>query len=66
VAQVSDIINDSGYRHSAEIAIVTGDLPSKENVFHFWPLADIVNDQVVITLRRFLGDDHSDVRHATT
>ena len=50
----------------AEIAIVAGDLPLKENIFHFWPLTDVVNNQIMITPQRFLSDDHSDVRHATT
>ena len=40
----------------AEIAIVAGDLPLKENVFHFWPLTDVVNDQVMFYRQDMSGE----------
>ena len=35
----------------AEVAVMSGDLPAEEHIFHFGTLPDIVNDHVPIALR---------------
>lgn len=46
----------------ARIAVVTGDSPVEQDVFHFGAGADIVDDHVAAGCRRFAVDDHADVR----
>ena len=44
-----------------EIAVVPGDFPVEQNVFHFRPLADVMDDQVAATGSRSLIHDDSNV-----
>jgi len=44
-----------------EVAIVPGDFPLKEHIFHFWALTDVVDDQVPPGLRGFSVDYHANV-----
>ena len=48
-----------------KVAVVAGDLPVKKDVFHFWACADVVDDQVAVTIVRALINDHADVGHAS-
>ena len=45
---------------------MSGDLPIEQYVFHFGPLADVMNDHVASCQRRFLIDNDPDVRDSTS
>ncbi len=45
---------------------MAGDFPVEEDVFHLWPLPDVVNDQVTAGQRRFLVHYHSDMRDSSS
>ena len=50
----------------SKILIMPGNLPIEQNVFHPWPLADVVNNHVPTGLRRFLVHYHSNVRDVSS
>ena len=50
----------------SEVAKVSGDFPTEEDVLHLRPFSDVVNHQVASCLVRFLVDDNSDVRNSAT